>query len=137
MVLHRPVEPAAFVGTWEIHAERDLKLEAARATAKNRRQRTYLTDERDYFQLGDNPKFRAPKSRWQAKTAFTIGPHRVVRHAVTLVVRPCLVGKIRQIVHPIFLLHSHGIDHMGQIVLGVRQNKCRVTYFISSTGAHC
>ena len=61
----------------------------------------------------------------------------VLPQAVRLAARPCLLGKIRQIVHPIFLLHTHRIDHMGQIVFCIRQNKGRVTYFVTPTGAHC
>ena len=42
---------------------------------------------------------------------------------ITSAARPCLFGKVRQIVHPIFFFHSNGINHVRQIVLGVSQNK--------------
>ena len=50
MVLHRPVELALFIRTWEIRMERDRKCEAARKQWKNRGQQiveNYLTPSRE------------------------------------------------------------------------------------------
>ena len=56
---------------------------------------------------------------------------------VPSVIRPSLFCKVRQVVCPVIFLHPAGINHMGQIVLRVSQNKCRVTDFIRSIGADC
>ena len=76
------------------------------------------------------------KKRREPAPADRVGDLPACSGATASAVRPCLFGKERQIVRPIFLFHAEGIDHVGPIVFGVGQNKRRVTHFISTVGAH-
>jgi len=59
------------------------------------------------------------------------------QHAFNSFVRPGLGHKSRQVVHEILLFHPDGVNQVGEVVLGVGQNECRVADFIGPIGAYC
>ena len=38
--------------------------------------------------------------------------------------------------HPVFLFHADGVNDVSQIILGVGENKCSVTYIVAAIGAN-